>query len=116
MTDTLIEKDNYPEAIMKRVDTPTIRDILDNLLKDLGFYKDAMVKSEQQAYDQAETALNAYILGEVMELTKDVPIDQPFDEEMDTITLNAHQIFRKAVNWQNQELRNKANKKFGVQK
>jgi len=83
-------------------DTPnSIRDIL------------TANKLDKTTFDQAEQAINAYILGEVMELLngdeKVLGIDNYKD--IDDFMLNENM---KAVrNQLRQELRNKANKKFG---
>lgn len=71
---------------------------LDDRLKDINTYSD-----EYLELNEAKQA----ILSDLLEIIKDVPLEQPFDEDMDNITLQGHLIFRKGVNWQNERLREK---------
>lgn len=36
---------------------------------------------------------------------EDLPLDQPFDEDMDTVTLASNKIFRKGANWAREEIK-----------
>jgi hypothetical protein len=79
-----------------------LQDILRNAECDWTLDGQRMDDTEiDEAINQAAQAIEKDILG----LIKDVPLDQPGDEDMDNISLQAHMIFRKGVNWQNDSLR-----------
>jgi hypothetical protein len=91
----------------------TLRDVLDKIftkLTPVDIDKKGVTYHESKPFisqlDQAETAITAYILGEVMELIGD---DEKSKARPDKL--------RQSPPWQRnqlrQELRNKANKKFG---
>ena len=88
-------------------DTPTIRDILE-----ITTCEDC----SSEVLRDTEQAINAYILGEVMELigTDEEPLDlDHYDTRHNFMFLENLKSVRNQLR---QELRNKANKKFGVQK
>lgn len=92
----------------------TIRDILDDIT-----FHPSDIAMDNERRDYAEQAINAYILGEVEKLIgADEDIDRIDDikdwKYYDLYTTNAND-FVKGYNKSKQELRNKANKKFGVQ-
>lgn len=105
-----------------------IRDILDKLWKDawgkLGAYNFDGTGEDTLTKDQAEQAINAYILGEVMELIGEDDVQKPDDDEYDypyctTCDMcffdgdKSNGCECTSRNRVRQELRNKANKKWG---
>jgi len=99
--------------------TNSIRDILDKLWKDawgkLGAYNFDGTGEDTLTKDQAETALNAYILGEVMAIIGDDLTTDMFGSwtprEDGTMILLSDEVI--ITNNLKTELRNKANKKWG---
>jgi len=63
-------------------------------------------------YPRLTAQITQAIEKDILELIKDVPLDQPGDDDMDNISLKAYIIFRKGVNWQNAELRLKLEEYF----
>jgi hypothetical protein len=110
-------------------DTPnSIRDILETLSAEAFIFGNfALGKGvgtplpdddhELPPVEKAETALNAYILGEVMELLGDnLQINESKLHDYDPFYAEAMEEWEKqAVNDLKEKLRNKANKQFGVQ-
>ena len=99
---------------------PTIEAILDKLWKDawgkLGAYNFDGTGEDTLTKDQAETAINAYILGEVMELLKDEPYEAKAHTIKYPIPEGAKYLQVPVVGIEKfvyQELRNKANERWG---
>lgn len=105
-----------------------IKDILDKLWNDawgkLGAYSFDGTGEDTLTKSQAEQAINAYILGEVMELIGEDDVQKPDDDEYDypyctTCDMcffdgdKSNGCECTSRNRVRQELRNKANKKFG---
>ncbi len=97
----------------------TIRDILIKVNDSIRY-----TKADQELVDEAEQAINAYILGEVMELIGEDDVQKPDDDEYDypyctTCDMcffdgdKSNGCECTSRNRVRQELRNKANKKFG---
>jgi len=110
-------------------DTPTIRDELDNILHRAGlaegFYRISTadkstvnVLSDTDTYDETKQAINAYILGEVMAIIGDnqnelaVP-HKAVGEFGENKIMGMPDRRAIARNELRQELRNKANKRWG---
>jgi hypothetical protein len=55
-----------------------------------------------ESLDKAKQAIEKWIREGVGE---DLPLDQPFDEDMDTITVASNKIFRNGANWARAEIK-----------
>jgi hypothetical protein len=86
--------------------TNAIRDILDKLTDQLlADTQEVLPVGELTYQEEAEQAINAYILGEVMELIG--------EDELKGMYTPLQWEIAQDRNYLRQELRNKANKKFG---
>jgi hypothetical protein len=122
MTDTPINTHKCPyynDDCPKCIGTPTIRDILDKLEKHfLEEHPDPDMHKCQFTSD-AEQALNAYILGEVNKLVGDdekhvdIPEVDNTGKVIKTHLGDTYTHWQLARNQLRQELRNKANERWG---
>ena len=74
----------------------TLQEILENNIRSC--IDDPHDKTIQEAIQAIEKWIRDGI-GE------DLPLDQPFDEDMDTVTLASNKIFRKGANWARAEIK-----------
>lgn len=98
--------DNYKGYKMTK-DTPSLEDILDNVFKNLEVSESGLLFPESEHRAALKTAINQYILAEILELIG------PFEKEVldDGSGYDEEMHIRNALR---QQLRAKAQERFGV--
>ena len=81
-----------------------LRKILEAFISDSTFYGEVgpeVVEAENQAVEAILELFNKQV-------GKDLSIDQPFDDRLDNIEIQAYRIFRKGANWAKADIRRAA--------